>query len=108
MSWSIKSIGPRAAVRAEVLAQVHMPAGIKAAILEILDEPTQRVYGQRAGMPPQYNDHACVQGHGHSGGGAAGNAKLNVELISMAVSPPEGAITSPAPVGDGIAIARPV
>lgn len=75
MSWSIKSVGKRGDVKAEVL-KVHMPEPIRTSILDILDED------------PTYQegcyDGATVEGYGHSGGGYGNIGKLQVELIRLA------------------------
>lgn len=81
MSWNIKSIGPRAGVRAAVEAQSHMPAGLKAAIFEILDEPPV--------SPDNKNNLDCarVESFGHAGGGYGSIGKLEVELFRGAELP---------------------
>ena len=86
MSWSITSIGPRAAVYAEVTANQTMPESIKAAIGEIINNPNSK------------RDSAFVMGHGHQGGddwSTIGN--LNVYLFNAAVLPQPPQIPASAP-----------
>jgi hypothetical protein len=84
MSWSIKSIGPRPAVKAAVVANVNIPVALQIAIVSLLDEPGN---GNSAVNPPRPHDSARVEGHGHSGGGYGSIGKLEVELFTAATVP---------------------
>lgn len=81
MSWSIKSIGPRAAVRLAVLAVLTMPPALQASIVAVLDEPGN---GNGCTIPASPHDFARVEGYGHSGGGYGSIGKLEVELFTAA------------------------
>lgn len=81
MSWNITSIGPRAAVKAVVLAQ-QMPDNLKSLIITCLDEPPYP--GQ---LPAMVADSARVSTYGHIGGGSASIGKLEVELFHAAKLP---------------------
>lgn len=81
MSWSIKSIGPRVAVKALVLSQQSMPQGIKESVVAILDEVGN------AGPKGLPHDSARIEGYGHSGGGYGSIGKLEVELFTAAEVP---------------------
>lgn len=84
MSWSIKSIGPRAAVKAVVHQNTSMPDSVKSAITAILDEEGN---GNGYVSPARPHDSARVEGHGHSGGGYGSIGKLEVELFTAAALP---------------------
>lgn len=81
MSWSIKSTGSRAAVKAAVQSNTNVPEGIKATVTAILDEEGN------AGPKGLPHDSARVEGYGHSGGGYGSIGKLEVELFTAAVLP---------------------
>jgi hypothetical protein len=97
MSWSINVTGTLSGVRAKVAADKQIPAGIKAAVFDIIDEPNARTAG------------ITVRGHGHSGGGYGSVGELKVERIELAleqapipVAVPPAASTNPTPpAGDG-------
>lgn len=78
MSWYIKAIGPRAAVKAAVIASA-VPFGLKNSIVEILDQNPDE------GRKP--HDSARVEGNGHLGGSHGCISKLEVELFTAAVLP---------------------
>jgi hypothetical protein len=79
MSWSIKAIGTREAVKKVVAANSSMPLKIKDVITEILDEEGN---GNQYVNPPIPHDFALVEGCGHSGGGYGGITNLKVELLT--------------------------
>lgn len=82
MSWSIRSIGPRAAVKAAVLSpgNASMPESLKTSIIEILDG---------AGVT---KNSALIEGNGHGPGDDWSNISLlKVELFNVAELPvPKG------------------
>jgi hypothetical protein len=81
MSWSIRSIGPRAAVKAAVLSPGNaMPESLKTSIIEILDG---------AGVT---KNSALIEGNGHGPGDDWSNiSSLKVELFNVAELPvPKG------------------
>jgi hypothetical protein len=86
MSWSINYTGLRAQVKEQVLATQSLPATIKQAIVEIIDDPT-------AG--PSKTNGIRVEGNGHGNDplGAAGqwraSAKLTVEPTEILVPTPD-------------------
>ena len=73
MSWSIKAIGERFAVKLEVQKNPTMPQGIKDAVSEILDDAP----------PGDTPDGARVEGYGHTEGGFGSIGKLEVEIFKL-------------------------
>jgi hypothetical protein len=90
MSWSINVTGTLAGVRAKVAADSQIPAGIKATVFDIIDEPNNRTAG------------ITVRGNGHSGGGYGSIGELKVERVELALEPPLPVPVPPEPAkGDG-------
>lgn len=78
MSWSIKAIGERAAVRAIVVADANLPQGLKDGIAAIIDDvPTVKQ------LPEHMPDGVRVETFGHSGGGWSNVGKMEVEFFNL-------------------------
>lgn len=75
MSWYIKQIGTRAAVKAQVLASSQIPSTIKSVITDIIDDPN-----------PLAPNGVRVEGSGHQGGGSWNTInQLVVEPIALTI-----------------------
>lgn len=81
MSWSIKSIGLRDAVKRVVNSNPSISSSLKSAIVEIIDEDGN---GNSSVIPARPHDSVRVEGYGHSGGGYGSIGKLEVELFTAA------------------------
>lgn len=83
MSWSIKSIGTRENVKAEVLADKHVPETVKAAIVSVIDA------GNKSAEGDSYSDGVRVETFGHYGPDQSWSSigKLEVEPVTLAKAP---------------------
>jgi hypothetical protein len=79
MSWFINAVGTKAGIKALLESPTNstVPAGIKAAINEVLDEPPA------AGYPQAFS----VVGSGHSGGGYGNINELKVSRLTIVADP---------------------
>lgn len=91
MSWNLNLTGHRAAVKAKVLAETHVPEGIKQTIADLCDD-VQR------GTPNGIR----VVGYGHSGGGFGSVGKLEVESVIIHLDEPQAANALPPPPLAGV------
>ena len=73
MSYSIKIIGKPADVAALIASQQTMPPGVKAALLETVND-----------IKPEYGDFVLVEAYGHFGGGYSNIGKLEVSYLQSA------------------------
>lgn len=73
MGYSIKTIGKPADVAAQIAAQQTMPPGVKAALLETIND-----------LKPEYGDFVIVEAYGHFGGGYSNIGKLEVSYLKAA------------------------
>lgn len=90
MSWSIKSIGPLAGVRADVAAQNYLPQGLKDVINGILDNESKS---------PNPQTGARVESYGHIGTNGSSNVgKFEIELFALAKVPETPAVLATTPV----------
>ena len=78
MSYSIKTIGKPADVAAVINAQTTMPPGVKAALLETVND-----------IKPEYGDFVVVEAYGHFGGGYSNIGKIEVSYLKAAPPAPE-------------------
>ncbi len=83
MSWSIKAIGTRAAIKAKVLADANIPDGIKAAVTEICDE---------VGTEPS---HLSIEGYGHRKGNSTGSYGGSISKFDLT---PVAVLADPQPI----------
>lgn len=95
MSWSINVTGTLSGVRRKIEGDKNIPAGIKATLFEIIDEPNARTGG------------ITVKGSGHSGGGYGYINELKAERVELELtSAPAPAEAPPAAYPDGNPLAR--
>jgi hypothetical protein len=87
MSWSIKIIGSRAAVKAAVNKESYLPQGLKDVVTQIADAPSA---GSQDGL--------IVESHGHVDASYGGSvSKFEVSPITLATTlAPEPAAGAPA------------
>ena len=90
MSWHVKVVGPRAAVKAAIQAHTQLPEGIKQTVAQVCDDVGQFT---PAGV--------LVETAGHLGGGYSSVTSLKIENVDLAAPPPAneeqaGAITGTA------------
>lgn len=78
MSWFIKSVGAPAAVKADIEANLSLPANLKLALTEICND-----------VPYTNSNHdaIAIEGSGHGGQGSYVNS-LKVERFTLVKLPP--------------------
>ncbi len=107
MSWNIKIIGPRDAVKARVLADTNVPPSVKQVIVEVCDD-----ISENSTRWIRLDTHGHFSGTGHSSVGRLQIAETHVaegfELIELPeepkAEPPQAAPAQPVDPAAGVAV----
>lgn len=76
MSWSIKAVGTRTAIKAKIEASPYLPESLKAAAREVIDANTA--------LPDRL---VKFESNGHVGGGSGSVGMFSITTIELAPEP---------------------